>query len=670
MRIGIGIDTGGTCTDAVIYQFEDRQVLASAKTNTTKEDLSMGIKEALRALPRQLVDQAQVIALSTTLATNACVENKGGRGKLILFGVNPDNVRRSGAQYGLHLDDTLLFVDSKTRPNGQIVREPDWDGFEAMAQEQLADCDAAGIVEMFAAKSGGRLEKRAREIISAHFDIPVVCGHELFAENNIIKRGASVLLNARLLSIIDQFIAAVKRALAELSIDAPFVIVRSDGTLMSEAFARKHPIETLLCGPVASVMGAAALEQEKNALVVDIGGTTTDVALIRDGQPVLADGGVRVGSFDTFVKGLFVDTFGLGGDSGVRVDEEKRVILEGERVMPVSMAAAAYPALKTILAEQAASRSTVLSPREDIYVGIRRIDGKNSYTEDEQRLAALLYRCPLSLEAAGRQLGMPLHGRQLERLAREGIVIRCGMTPTDAMHVLGDFDRFDREAAVLAARRLATVQGTEPETVCRAVYEAVEKKLYCSLVRILMTTEMTELGASLEPQTEQLIQACYAQSKGGETEGESGGFLRASFQIPQAVIIGVGAPTHVFLPEAGRLLSARVVTPAYAEVANALGAIVGNVSAKVVIEVRLNQEDGSYTVYGRGYRYIETNLEQAKALAGKLAREAASEEALERGAASVSDIQVEEEDLTIQTDFGPYFMGYRVTAVASGEIRV
>lgn len=670
MRIGIGIDTGGTCTDAVIYQFEDRQVLASAKTNTTKEDLSIGIKEALRALPRQLVDQAQVIALSTTLATNACVENKGGRGKLILFGVNPDNVRRSGGQYGLQLDDSLIFVDSKTRPNGQIVREPDWVAFDVMVRQQLADCDAAGIVEMFAAKSGGKLEKRAREIISSHFDMPVVCGHELFAENNIIKRGASVLLNARLLSIIDQFVEAVKRSLAELSIDAPFVIVRSDGTLMSEAFARKHPIETLLCGPVASVMGAAALVQEKNALVVDIGGTTTDVALIRDGAPVLADGGVRVGDFDTFVKGLFVDTFGLGGDSGVRLDEEKAVLLEGERVMPISMVAAAYPELKEILEQQAASPSTVISPREDIYVGIRKIAGRGGYTEEEKALAELLYHCPLSLEEAGRRLGASLHGRQLERLVREGVVIRCGMTPTDAMHVLGDFDRFDREAAVLAARRLATVQGTDPEDFCRAVYDAVEKKLYCSLVRILMTTEMTELGSSLEPQTEQLIEACYAQSKRAAGKEESGGFLRASFRIPQAVIIGVGAPTHVFLPRAGRLLSANVATPEYGAVANALGAIVGNVSAKVVIEVRLNQEDGSYTVYGRGYRYIETNLEQAKALARRLAEEAAAEEALERGAEAVSDIQVEEEDQTIQTDFGPYFMGYRVTAVASGEIRV
>ena len=101
MKIGIGIDTGGTCTDAVVYQFEKREVLAFGKTPTTKDDLSVGIGKALDKLPRELVDQAEIIALSTTLATNACVENKGGRAKLIFFGVDQMTVGRVGQEYGL-----------------------------------------------------------------------------------------------------------------------------------------------------------------------------------------------------------------------------------------------------------------------------------------------------------------------------------------------------------------------------------------------------------------------------------------------------------------------------------------------------------------------------------------------------------------------------------------
>ena len=101
MKIGIGSDTGGTYTDAVIYQFETKQVLSAAKALTTKNDLSVGIVNALSKLDRALLPQAEVAALSTTLATNACVEGKGGRAKLLFLGLDGETIRRVGGKYGL-----------------------------------------------------------------------------------------------------------------------------------------------------------------------------------------------------------------------------------------------------------------------------------------------------------------------------------------------------------------------------------------------------------------------------------------------------------------------------------------------------------------------------------------------------------------------------------------
>ena len=344
--------------------------------------------------------------------------------------MNPENVRRVGRDYGLLSEDTLLFIDSKTRPNGQIVKEPDWEQFRRQIREELKDCDAAAVVEMFAVKSGAQMEKRAREIIRQELDIPVVCGHELFAENNIVKRGASLLLNARLISVISEFISAVKKALARLDFSIPFVIVRSDGSLMSESFAREHPIETLLCGPVASVMGAAELTEEQNSIIVDIGGTTTDIAFVKNGIPQTVEGGVSIGSWRTFVKGLFVDTFALGGDSGVIVDESGDIGLEAEKVMPVCMAAAAFPQLKEQLRKAADDPSRVLMQKEEIYLTLKDIGQSSAYTEQE-RAAAEFLKCPASLKAAGEKLGTSLMRRHLERLIREGVIIRCGVTPTE-----------------------------------------------------------------------------------------------------------------------------------------------------------------------------------------------------------------------------------------------
>lgn len=92
--IGLGIDTGGTCTDAVIYDLAQNTVLASAKTPTTKEDLKTGIRNVLDRLPQDLLSSCRTLALSTTLATNACVEGKWGNGRLILIGLDRNILRR------------------------------------------------------------------------------------------------------------------------------------------------------------------------------------------------------------------------------------------------------------------------------------------------------------------------------------------------------------------------------------------------------------------------------------------------------------------------------------------------------------------------------------------------------------------------------------------------
>ena len=430
MRIGIGIDTGGTCTDAVVYNFEEKRILASAKASTTREDLSVGIEEAISKLPESLRAQAEAVALSTTLATNACVENKGGRGKLFFFGANPEIVRQTGAQYGLTVDENLFFVESRTCPNGFIEKQPDWDEFRKQLKVQLVNTDAVGVVEFFARRTGAVLEKKAREIIKEEFDIPVVCGHELFDEYNIVKRGASTLLNARLLTTIDEFIAAVKAAMGRLGLDVPFVIVRSDGSLMSEEFARLYPVETLLCGPVASVMGAGELTREQNALIVDMGGTTTDIAFVQDGIPRRAETGVHIGGWDTFVKGLFVDTFGLGGDSLITVNESGRMVLSGERAIPLCMTADRYPEILPMLEESKSSVSLSFNQREEIYVALKPVDpdaqSADRYTDREVEVWQTLHNHPMNLGRLGIALNRNVSSASIQRLVREGIIMRCG----------------------------------------------------------------------------------------------------------------------------------------------------------------------------------------------------------------------------------------------------
>ena len=270
MNIGIGIDTGGTYTDAVVYDFDTDTILGTAKALTTPNALSRGILEALDALPQEPVKAAQVIALSTTLATNACVQDRGGRAKLIFLGGSRKVIDKYGAEYGLPPSGEMLIQDSNTTFSGGMAGDMDWDAFRAAVQEGFNDLDGVGIVEANAVRNSAVIEKKARELFLDAHDLPVVCGHELFNELNCLQRGASALLNARLVPVIRSFLTAIKTALNSRGINATVVIVRSDGGLMSEEFAHIRPVETLLCGPAASVLGSARLTGEANCIVVDM----------------------------------------------------------------------------------------------------------------------------------------------------------------------------------------------------------------------------------------------------------------------------------------------------------------------------------------------------------------------------------------------------------------
>ncbi|NLB38448.1 MAG: hypothetical protein GX810_04265 [Clostridiales bacterium] len=342
MNIGIGIDTGGTYTDAVVYDFAREEILGTAKALTTPQDLAQGILQALDALPQEPVKQAQVIALSTTLATNACVQDRGGRAKLIFLGGIRKVIDAYGGEYGLPPADDMYLQDSHTTFAGDTDGEMDWDTFVAAVDSDFGDLDGVGIVEANAVRNSAVIEKKAKELVLARHDVPVVCGHELFNELNSLQRGASALLNARLVPVIRSFLNAIRAALAARGIAASLVTVRSDGRLMSEEFAHIRRVETLLCGPAASVLGSARLTGEANCIVVDMGGTTTDIALVNNHVPVQVVDGVRVGKWKTFVNGLFVHTFGLGGDTAIHYHNEQ-MHLEDYRVMPLCVAAQQYP---------------------------------------------------------------------------------------------------------------------------------------------------------------------------------------------------------------------------------------------------------------------------------------------------------------------------------------
>ena len=656
MSYAIGIDTGGTYTDAVLYDQQNRKVIASAKALTTRGDLSVGILNALDRLPSELSQKVEVICLSTTLATNACVEDKGARSKLLFIGVDPRAVAWVGRDAGL--DDPELI---RYAPDAGWNTTEDWASFVEELRPWLDDAQALGVVSLNPAKDQGAAERAAADAVAAQWKFPVICGHELSDILNSIHRGTSALLNGKLVPVLAEFLDSIEHALKQRNISAPVAIMSSGGSLMSTAFSESHPVETILCGPAASAAGGRALSAEENAIVVDMGGTTTDIALIRDGIPVKASQGVKIGRWHTATKGVFVHTLGLGGDSAIRYDWRTRTLSLGpERVIPLCSAAARWPEVTehlSALVEKGTPQTVMV---HEFYLRIRNIEGNPQYTPKEHHFCQLLGDKPMPIRQAAEAMGEDHYAFRMSRLEQEGVIIRCGLTPTDIMHVTGDFTAFSVTAARLGTEFLASCMGITAEKLCTRVYDDVKRRLYLNIADILLQEEMPlVVKQGLTPQLTAYLERAWAQYCAG-TDSQ----LRIGISTSSA-LIGVGAPIHVFLPDVAKALGTRCIIPDHAPVVNAAGAAACNVTATKTVSIT---PDGTrYLAHLSSGPVRFEELEEALVPAREESAALARQEALSRGADGQILVRYKENIRTTVTGYGnDLFLGADVTATAIG----
>jgi N-methylhydantoinase A/oxoprolinase/acetone carboxylase beta subunit len=672
MKIGIGIDTGGTYTDAVLYDFENNAILESAKALTTKNDLVIGILDALDRLPGGMVREAEIISLSTTLATNACVENKGGSAKLIFFGGDGKVIDESGGKYGLPPAKEIYIQEGYTKFSGEISREADWDLFRKNIDGTFDEFDGVGIIEINAMKNGAVVERKAKALFQERYDdIPVVCGYELFSELNCLQRGASTLLNARLFPVIKEFLAAIKTAAARRGINAAVVIVRSDGSLMSEDFAAVRPVETLLCGPAASVIGAMKLSGNENSIIVDMGGTTTDIAMVKNGFPVMVSDGVSIGKWKTFVDGLYVKTFGLGGDTVIHYNETK-LNLEDYRAVPLCALAAKYPVVLDNLKKLADMPNKHHLYLHEHFLLNRDLPRSSRFTEEEKTLCRALKGGPLVLHEAAAAVGKDIYNLKVSRLLKEGFIQLCGLTPTDIMHIKGDFTAFSTEASILGARIAAFNMDTTVPELCRRVYDEIKHRLYVNIVKVLLeNTNKHYMRNGVTGDAERLINDSYtmASASAHRTAARDGEPLSLSFGTG-CTLVGIGAPVHIFLPDVAAMLGTGAVIPKYHEVANALGAVMGNIYASCSVEIRPNYIPGDiagYTVFSIDESRVFQTLDEAESFALQKAKEGAHSEALKRGARGEISLTCKLSNHDVDTKEGVFLLNTLATAHAVGS---
>ncbi len=571
----LGVDTGGTYTDAVLLDEAADHVVASAKSLTTKGDLALGIGRAIdAAMARAGIAASDValVSLSTTLATNALVEGQGGRVALIFIGFDAGDLERGGLTEALKGDPVILLAGGHNHAGGEAA-PLDLAGLEAA----LADLDGQvmgfAVAARFATRNAAH-ENAARDMIRRITGRPVTCSHELSANLNGPKRALTAVLNARLIGMIDGLVAACEAHLARLSITAPLMVVRGDGALISAAMVRERPIETILSGPAASIVGARWLTGESDALVSDIGGTTTDIALLKDGLPEIDPLGAQVGGFRTMVEAVAMRTTGLGGDSEVHLITEGLdggLRLGPRRLVPLSLLAMDAPDVVHTALDRALSADAVGEHDGRFVVPFAgSLDGLNA------REAALMARITGVMPVA-KALTSRIDTAALERLVARGLVRLAGVTPSDAAHVLGLCEDWDADAAEKGLRlmtRRRNGRGDRFATDATTLAQMIVDRVTAQTVDCLLEAAFAEdAGFDAPPATLARHPLTHAGLRGHQ------GIMAVSMRL-NVPVVGLGASAPTYYPAVGTALHTRMVLPEHAGVANAIGAVVGQISQR------------------------------------------------------------------------------------------
>ena len=660
----LGVDTGGTYTDAVVIDEAADRVMASAKSLTTRPDLALGVGRAIDeaiAEARVAPSQIAMVSLSTTLATNALVEGQGGRVALVFIGFDERELGRAGLMDALHGDPVIRLSGGHSHSGGELA-PLNLDALEEALRGLPKGITGFAVAASFATRNPAH-EVAAREVIRRVTGKPVTCSHELSSALGGPKRALTAVLNARLIGLIARLIQACEDHLRQIGVDARLMVVRGDGALVSAALAREKPIETILSGPAASIAGASWLTGESDALVSDIGGTTTDICLLRDGRPAIDPQGARVGPYRTMVEAVAMRTWGLGGDSEVHLTAglEGGLRLGPKRVMPISLLARDYPQVVHKALDLALATGV---PSEDggrfvVPVWNEMPEGLDAR---EEAIALRLVNGPLKL---GDAVKSRMEGPALSRLVARGQVMMAGITPSDASHVLGRVDAWDASAAEKALRLFSFRRKGSGDRVAESA-EALAAKIIDQLTR--QTVACLLEAAFAEDNSDWADPAGLADhplTLAGLDRHQGVVSMSLNLGVP---VIGLGASAPSYYRAVGERLNTRMILPEHAGVANAIGAVVGQVAMRASGTVT-SPGPGIFVAHlGAGPQQFGGRDEAIAALTSELQADATAR----ARAAGVEEIRIkaESEVREVEIEGQPMFIEAAVRVTAQGRPRI
>ena len=371
----LGIDVGGTHTDAVII--DHGGVAATAKVETDHSNLIASLDAVLEKIlnlsPARPISK---INLSTTLTTNTIVEKELEEVGVLAVsgpGLAPESFNRDLGQHFYLLEGSIDH-----RGNLRMALN------EAAASQAVTNCQdkrlkVFAVVSKFSPRNP-EIEQALAELVSAESDFTTI-GHRISGRLNFPRRLATAYYNAAVWRRFNTFADAITQSLKKHNLNAPLNILKADGGTIAFENSRKNPIQTILSGPAASVMGIIALSSiTEDAIILDIGGTTTDIAIFANGAPLLEKEGVSFGGRATSVRAIDTHSIGIGGDSTITISFDGKVMLGPKRLGPPMALFGPQPTLIDACNVKGLSH---LGNLEKSFAGLKQLAEKNQMTIEQ-----------------------------------------------------------------------------------------------------------------------------------------------------------------------------------------------------------------------------------------------------------------------------------------------
>ena len=651
IKTGLGIDAGGTYTDAVIYDLEKNVTLYKAKALTTRWNFTIGISRALDELDQNCLKKVELVSLSTTLATNAIVENEGQKVGLILM-----------PPYGFDVTGDIPY-----QPKAIVMGQLEISGNEIapVNPEQIkSEIDkmikkhhvTAFAVSGYAGSINPEHELQVKKIIMESTGFFVSCGHELSDTLDFRTRATTAMLNARIIPRLTSLLLDLEKVMSGYGIDAPVVVVKGDGTLMSAEMAKNRPVETILSGPAASVAGAKHLTGIDDAMVVDVGGTTTDTAALSHGMVSINEHGSKVGGHRTHVKALDIRTSGLGGDSFI-LYKNRKFFIGPKRVAPIAWLGQYYSGVNIALdflgdSLEPYGHSTlcmqILAKTGDIKA-LRP-------TPVEEQIISLLEKRPYSIgELVQSTEVLSEWTLPLDRLEENFTIQRCGLTFTDLLHISGRFRKWDTETAERYAGFYSTLSGIPLFEMADILMDMGARQLSMELLKHRLD--------DVESDRFDDCQACRTLIH-HLLDGQHPNYeVAINLKHP---VIGIGAPIKYFLPKAVMPLKTKAVIPENADVANAIGAVTSHVFIRRQLGIVPGHYSGFIIEGVSGSRHFK-DFDEADRFARETLADMIHKLAVEAGTSS-RKITFETTDKTpVRADGKPVFVKRTISAGLKGR---